>query len=131
MMSQTSRMGQVSIEYLLVSAVLLSVLFFSVFSLYQIKEASDRQLASFRFQQDAQSLADRASRVCVLGSGSSAEYELSASSSTPISVYYENGVIEFSSMNLSKAFPTRCEAESGTIPRRGGVKNDGGVIVFR
>lgn len=118
--------GQVSIEYLLVSAVLLSVLFFSVFSLYQIKDASDKQLASFRFQQDAQSLADKASRVCVLGSGSSSEYETSYS----FSVYYENKVVEFSSLNLSRAFPSYCEVGTGPIPQKGTVRNQDGKIVF-
>lgn len=77
--------GQVTLEYILVSLVILSLLSISVFSLMKIKDGSDNMVKIMQFKSDALSVYNAAADVCALGKGNSRVVSIS----TPMTVSFE------------------------------------------
>ena len=121
--------AQVSLEYLLLSLVALSLLSVSAFALLSIRDYSDEASKAHAFRSSALSLRDAINEVCVLGSGNGREVSLE----TGISLGSEEGddgwLVSFSHSDYSivKASPCRVEA-SENLEGLVYVENEEGTV---
>ena len=119
--------GQISLEYLVLSLVAISLLSLAVFALLNLRDYSASASGTLMFRSSALSLSNAISETCALGSGNSRSVLLKA----PLSVEYQEQMVRFSGSNLSIVEPSRCEVEAvegleGLVY----VENDGGVITI-
>ena len=93
--------GQAALEYLLLSALALSLILFSASALSGMKDSAEVNSEMLSFRSDALSLADAMAEVCALGDGNGRGLSLSAD----LAVESENtddGVLaRFSSKNAT------------------------------
>lgn len=117
--------GQVSIEYLILMLVSLSLLSISVFALFNIKSYAAKNTNLFMFKSSALSLSTAIREVCALGSGNVRSVDISV----PLSIEFENSLVRFSASNSSIILPSHCEVESyGEVSGTAYVKNRDGII---
>lgn len=125
--------AQASLEYLLLSAVAISLLSVSVFALMSIKDGSEKSFAAFRFRSSSLALSNAINELCALGSGNGREVGLDADLSVEPVKAGEGWVVRFSddAGGLSLVRKSRCDVDAadalgGTVY----AENIGGVIVI-
>ena len=122
--------AQVTVEYLLLALVALSLLSFSVISLHYVKESSERALAAAAFKSSAQDLAGAIREVCALGNGNARvvylKEELDVSGGSSGSHYYA----EFKGpSNLSTVQETYCSVkDTSGLGGKTEIRNENGEI---
>jgi len=89
--------GQITLEYLVLAVVLLSILSLSIYALFQIKENAEHTQEFIIFSSDVNSIDSNIKNVCSLGSGNSRILEIS----TSIDLSYEEGGLIFIFGNYS------------------------------
>ena len=103
--------AQVSLEYLLLSLVALSLLSFSVFALLSIRDYSNEASAAYTFRSSVLSMDNAINEVCVLGGGNGREVFLG----TEVSVDSEEGddgwLVSFSHSDYSIVKTSPCRVE--------------------
>ncbi len=124
----SSSRGQISLEYLILSVVALSLLMLSVFALTRINDYSFSSANALRFKSSADSLSSAISEVCALGDGNVRSVE----TSVPLSVHYSEGGIMFRTTDHSISRQALCEVndaelEAGLIS----VENSRGMVSIR
>lgn len=120
--------GQVSLEYLVLSLVALSLLSVAVFALLNLKDYSVRASGALLFRSSADSLANAISETCALGSGNGRSVVLKA----PLSVEYLDSMVRFTGPDASLVRSSRCEVISaGRLEGRVYVENDAGIIFLK
>ncbi len=119
--------GQISFEYLLVSAVALFLLSISAASLINIKEFSDASIEKVRFKSSAEKLTNAIAEVCALGSGNKRTLFISSL----LSVDYYDGAVQVMNSSTITA-PIACEVISETnLQGSVIVENNNGKIKIR
>ncbi len=68
--------GQVSLEFLSLSLVALTLIGISVYALMSVRSLSDQAASAFSFRSSATLLANAASEVCALGNGNMRRIDL-------------------------------------------------------
>ena len=118
----------ISLEYLMLSLVSLSLLTISAFALLEIKEFSAQQSDLFAFKSSVVVLSNAMNEICALGSGNARsvflEHELSVES--------EEDAASFTSSDLSMARETYCEIETAEdLQGLVKIENKDGIIRLR
>ncbi len=119
--------GQISLEYLLISAIALAMLSISAAALLEIKDYSEKNTEQFRFRSSANALANAIDEVCALGNGNSRVLTLHSG----ISVDWEEGVVTLSGQT---SMARRCACEVVPEDSLQGiviVRNSQGVVKIR
>lgn len=119
--------GQVTIEYLLITLIALTLLSFSLHALASANAAQQAGYEKAKFLSDANDLSHAMKEVCVLGDGNSRKINLKSEIkiSRGKTVVME-GVME----NATHSEELPCTvSSSGTFSGTVYVKNDGGSIV--
>ena len=120
--------GQISLEYLLISVVSLSLISISLLSLFAIRNSSMHAMNAIKFRSSAISLANTINEVCALGNGNSRSLDLASDLSVE-SIKADQWLVRFSSANLSLIRPTFCRVESGSnLNSQIKIKNEKGII---
>lgn len=118
--------AQVSLEYLLISVVAIGLLTISAASLSKIRDYAQDESDLLKFRSAANSLADAAHSVCVLGSGNSREIFLRA----PVDVKWADGAMQLSGeSSMARAVP--CEVSEKRIEGFVVVKNENGKVKIK
>lgn len=107
--------GQISLEYLLLGLVTLSLLGISLATLQTIRQNADAAYAQQLFQQDSDRLADTIDRLCLLGPGNSWEVSLQE----PLTIRYASDHAYFERDGYREERAVLCPIEdmelSGTV----------------
>ncbi|MCI0504298.1 hypothetical protein L0Y65_06345 [Candidatus Micrarchaeota archaeon] len=128
-----ARKGQASLEYLLISAVALSLLAFSASALVGIRDMALEGAAAASFRSGAISLANAISEACAMGDGNRLEVALGEAVSVESHMGDGGWMARFTGAgNDSLVRPCRCEVKearglSGPIY----VENEDGKITIR
>ncbi|MEM4335555.1 MAG: hypothetical protein QXY61_00975 [Candidatus Anstonellales archaeon] len=119
--------GQVTVEYLLITLIALTLLSFSLNVLTNANNAQQSGYERAKFLSDANDISHAMKEVCVLGDGNSRKINLK----TEIKISgKETVVIEGMYENLTHQEEIPCDvSSSGTFSGTVYVKNDGGSIV--
>ena len=122
--------AQLSLEYLVLSVILLALLGIALVTLVKIKDNADAQYAAIALKNDAETIYNAAQDVCALGDGNSRETTLRGD----ITVTSSGTTVVFSAKEKGQEFPYkfRCESQlSGTLNGRITIANEGGKIVVK
>ena len=103
--------AQVSLEYLLLSLVALSLLTLSAFALLSIREYSGKVSEAQGFRASVLSLGNAINEVCVLGSGNRREVSLGVEVSIDSEKADEGWLVGFSCSDLSMVRASPCKVE--------------------
>ena len=123
--------GQAALEYLLLSALALSLILFSASALSGMKDSAQKNAEMLSFRSDALSLADAMGEICALGDGNGRELSLSAELSIESENTDEGVLVRFSSKNATLVRRFYCNVEDATLSGTVYVENEKGVLVFR
>ncbi len=124
--------AQVSLEYLLLSLVTLSLLSISALALLSIKDYSEEASAAYAFRYSALSLGNAVNEVCMLGSGNGREVFLEAEISLDSKEDSYSWLISFSNADSSIVKASPCEVEEEkNLKGLVYVENEKGVITVR
>lgn len=77
--------GQITLEYLFVTLIIISLLGFSLYALVKIKESADNSITILNFKNDALGIYNAAKDVCALGNGNSRVVSIK----TPMNISFE------------------------------------------
>lgn len=126
--------AQITAEYLLLSAIALALITFSVFALARIKGSSEKAYDAIAFRGSAADLGNAMDEACALGNGNSRVVALKR----PIDA--EGGLtaggtryalMRDSASNLTILRETYCDIAGATgLVGKTEVKNEGGVVSF-
>ena len=123
--------GQISLEYLMISVVSLSLIFISLLSLMAIKDSSMKALEILKFKSSIVSLSSSINEVCALGNGNSQSLDLTSSLSME-TTKTDHWLVRFSNGNLSLVRPAICQVEAErNLEGLVYVKNENGLIRVR
>ncbi|MEK6982153.1 MAG: hypothetical protein AABX38_04445 [Candidatus Micrarchaeota archaeon] len=122
--------AQLSLEYLLLTVVILAVLFFAVANLSKLNNAATLTVDSYKFKSDAQNLFNKIDEVCILGNGNrfSAPFSSKAQFIYPDSSSKNIIGFNFSGVYVERKF--KCNVAFDSNPLYGEVKieNKDGVV---
>jgi hypothetical protein len=132
--------AQVSLEYLLLFLVSLSLISFSMAALIQLKSGSEKNVEAIGFRSSSNSLFNTINEICALGNGNGREILLSTEFEVEFLETTEGKMVRFSNLespnnpNVARASIVKkvfCEVEpndklSGTVY----VENNKGKIIF-
>lgn len=117
--------AQVSLEYLMLAIVSLTLISFSLGALSKIKEVADVSHEILLFNSTVNSIYNSAEELCAMGSGN----KLTVDMKTPLSISSSGKSVEFSKGNYSAVKQFSCDFSSdgefsGTVE----IANKGGAI---
>lgn len=123
--------AQVTVEYLLLSVVALSLIAFSIVALAHIRDSAAKAQAVFEFKSSATDLANAINEACALGYGNSRlvylKREMAVTGGGGSRLYYAKFTDADSSLSLSKE--TFCEVvDAAGLFGKVEVKNENGKI---
>ena len=118
--------GQVSLEYLLISAVALVMLSLSAAALLNIKEYSEESRELFKFRSSAIALANAADEVCSLGNGNQRTVVLHSR----MAVDWDGAIIISNKTSVIRDIPCEVMPEDG-LEGVVTVKNNNGIVKIR
>jgi hypothetical protein len=128
--------AQISLEYLALSLVSLSLLCVSVMALGAIKTDSERSFRAISLGSSAQELANAMDEVCAMGDGNVRTVQLMSPLALE-SKRFDDGtkqgwVVRFTYLNESATLPVLCQPQDSDLPRAEvHVENEKGEITFR
>jgi uncharacterized protein (UPF0333 family) len=123
--------AQVSMEYLLLSLVAITLLSISAFSLSKIRDFSDEASDVYAFRSSSISLSNAINEVCALGSGNRREVSLGS----VVSLYSREGsgswLVVFSHSNHSIVKSSPCRVKAVALEGPVYVENKLGTVEIR
>ncbi|MFN7991217.1 MAG: hypothetical protein U0R44_03595 [Candidatus Micrarchaeia archaeon] len=123
--------GQLSIEYLVLSALALSLLAVSVAALSGIRGLSERAASAIVLRDEAVFLADTFNEVCALGGGNGRKVSLARPVQVESQAAADGWRVRFSDGERSLVRRTYCEVEDGPLEKKVYVENEGGIISIK
>lgn len=103
--------AQISMEYLLLSLVVLGIIGISLAALQRIQANTGESYARIQFQKDSERVARVAEELCLLGPGNTREIGLSG----PLDISQEAGGIILIRGSWQENAPISCEMEEETL----------------
>ena len=116
-----------SLEYLMLFLISVSLLSVSVYSLIHIRDFAESQFSMLEFRSSVNDLGNAMNEVCSLGNGNSRVLFIRNS----ISVETDDGVAEFTGSGYSMVKESLCDAEAADIKGMIMVENREGIIRIR
>ncbi len=119
--------GQITLEYMVLSLVVIALLAISVSALIQIRGNSDRAMDAVFFKSSARDLYNAIEEVCAMGDGNSRSVHLKKEV-----IVDDGGYLEFSSpdVNGTVKYECACSVESESLSGEIMVYNDEGTVRF-
>ena len=122
--------AQITAEYMLLAALCLTLVVFSVSSLLKIRDAGEKAYRMELFKSSAVEIYNAGEELCAMGSGNS----LTLKSRESISVSHSGDEVLFenSELNLSVPKPASCPYSDFSLDadEEAEIKNDGGTIIL-
>jgi len=122
--------GQITLEYMVLSLVVIALLSISVAALIQIRENSNKTMDVILFKSAARDLFNAIDEVCAMGDGNSREIYLK----NEVVVNDEGSYLEFSStlphINNTINYECECDLDESTLEGSVLVTNIKGKITF-
>jgi uncharacterized protein (UPF0333 family) len=123
--------GQITLEYMLLSLVVLALLSISITALLNIKDNSDEAMNIVFFKSSARDIHNAVEAVCALGDGNSREVTLKHE----VEIDYMGGYLEYyaDGMPSTLKYETKCDVYLAETSFRGKVtvSNDDGTVEIR
>ena len=125
--------GQLSLEYLVLSLVALSLLSISISALIEIKKSAEQNLEVINFKSSTISLSNAIDELCALGDGNGREIILQNTVSIDSEFSDPNWVVRFSDQNSTVSLVRRsiCSVDASEVKGKVYVKNEDGTIKIR
>ncbi|MFA5077038.1 MAG: hypothetical protein WC488_01285 [Candidatus Micrarchaeia archaeon] len=122
--------AQITAEYMLLAALCLTLIVFSISSLLKIRDAGEKAYRMELFKSSAVEIYNAGEELCAMGSGNS--FILKPRESISVSHSGNEVFFENSDLNLSVSKPASCpysdfSAEPGSEAE---IKNDDGTIIL-
>ena len=121
--------GQISLEYLIIAIIALSLVSISLFALNKIRSDADKNYDNVKFNSLSQDFFNTVDEICALGNGNSRSILLS------LPVFISSGYgtsTNYAAVNhgsLSKSNPAGCEISiSGDFKNSITIYNDQGIV---
>lgn len=117
--------GQLSLEYLLLSSIALTLLFISISTLIYLKEYGDKSISKLIWRNTANEIMYSVKSVCILGSGNSR----SISSNSKISGIFNEGILKISDSQNQISDHINCRVANFNLDKgKIAIKNNDGLI---
>ena len=122
--------GQITLEYMVLSLVVIALLSISITALINIRDNSDKAMDIVFFKSSAKDLYNAIEEVCVMGNKNSREIYLKKE----VSISDEGDYLEFSSslphVDGTLKYECSCDVDSETLDGTVIVHNDNGIVGF-
>ncbi len=115
-----SRKGQLSIEFLLIFAIFLSILSLFLMNFLKIKDRVQQDIREILFSKYSNDIENSINSICILGEGN--ERILSFNFPENVSFTSKNGELILTSKNINKSLVSKCtiDIDQGSISIKNG-----------
>lgn len=122
--------AQLSLEYLLLTVVVLGVLFFAASGLSKINNTASFTVDSYKFRSDAQNIFNKIDEVCILGNGNRFSIYLSSKFNALYPEINSRNIVGFNSGGVYLERKLKCPVNLYSNPVYGEAKidNTNGIV---